>query len=116
MTHEVCLTWDYRRAIGAPIALPCGKRPMNKYEERARQQRTASLRSSMSLWTGGIALLIVLLLIIGFRNSLLQTNFFKLAAVTLAVLLLVLRQVSRRLRGKPPRAAQPDPKSTLKLN
>ena len=70
----------------------------------------------MSLWTGGVALLVVLLLIIGFRNSLLQTNFFKVAAVTLAILLLILRQMTRRLRGKPPRAAEPDPKSTLKLN
>jgi len=89
---------------------------MNKYEQQARLQRNASLRSSMSLWTGGVALLVVLLLIIGFRESLLQTTFFKFAAVTLAILLLVLRQLSRRLRGKAPRAAQPDPKSTLKLN
>jgi cobalamin synthase len=89
---------------------------MNKYEQQARQQRTAALRSSMPLWTGGVALLVVLLLMVGFHYSLMQTNFFKIAAVTLAILLLILRQLMRRLRGKAPRAAQPDPKSTLKLN
>jgi hypothetical protein len=33
-----------------------------------------------------------------------------------AILLLILRQLNRWLRGKSPRAAQPDPKSTLKLH
>ena len=89
---------------------------MNKYEQQARQQRNSSLRSGMSLWTAGLALLAVVLVIIGLSNSA-PTAFFKTAAVILAVVLLVLRQLSRRLRGRSaPRAAQPDPKSTLKLH
>ena len=88
---------------------------MNKYEQQAKYQRTASLRSSMSLWTAGLALLVVIFLILGLNSSA-GSGFFKLGAVIVAVLLLILRQVSRRLSGKPPRAAQPDPKSTLKLD
>jgi hypothetical protein len=38
------------------------------------------------------------------------------AAIVLAILLLVFRQLSRRLKTKGPRAAQPDPKSTIKLS
>ena len=88
---------------------------MNKYEQQAKQQRTASLRSSMSLWTAGLALLVVVFVIIGLNGSA-PSGFFKIGAVVAAILLLILRQLSRRLRGKSPRAAQPDPKSTLKLD
>ncbi|MBV8898043.1 MAG: hypothetical protein JO051_16130 [Acidobacteriaceae bacterium] len=88
---------------------------MNKYEQQARQQRTASLRTSMSLWTAGLALLVVIFLIIGLSNGA-PSGFFKTGAVVVAVLLLILRQLNRRLRGKAPRAARPDPKSTLKLD
>lgn len=88
---------------------------MNKYENQAKQQRTASLRTSMNLWTAGLALLVVIFIIVGLNNGA-SSGFFKTAAVVVAVLLLMLRQLSRRLRGKSPRAAQPDPRSTLKLD
>ena len=88
---------------------------MNKYEQRAKQQRTASLRSSMSLWTAGLALLAVVFVIMGLNGSA-PSGFFKIGAVVLAILLLLFRQLSRLLRGKAPRAAQPDAKSTLKLD
>jgi Flp pilus assembly protein protease CpaA len=91
------------------------KAAMNKYEQRAEQQRRSAMRSSMMMGTAGIALLAVVLLIVGLNNSAPQT-FFSRAAVGVAILLLVLRQVSRRLRGKAPRAAQPDPQSKLNLN
>ena len=68
----------------------------------------------MSLWTAGLALVVVVFLIIGLNSSA-PSGFYKKGAVVVAILLLILRQVSRRLRGKAPRAAQPDPKSTLKL-
>ncbi len=88
---------------------------MNRYEQQARNQRTASLRSSMSLWTAGLALLVVIFIIVGLSSGA-PSQFFKAGAVVVAILFLVLRQVRSRLRGKSPRAAQPDPKSTLKLD
>jgi hypothetical protein len=88
---------------------------MNKYEERARVQRKATLRSSMSIWTAALALFVVTLLILGLRGSA-SPDFFYKAGLGVAIVLLILRQVMRRLKTKGPRAARPDPKSTLKLS
>ena len=87
---------------------------MNKYEQRAEQQRRPAMKSSMTMGTAAIALLAVVLLIIGMNSSAPQV-FFSRSAVGLAVLLLIIRQLGRRSRGKAPRAAQPDPQSRLDL-
>jgi hypothetical protein len=88
---------------------------MNKYELRAEQQRRAALRTSLMLWTAGIAFVVVVFLILGLSNSA-PPRFFSRGAIAAAVLLLILRQLSRRLRGRTSRAAEPDPQSTLKLD
>ncbi|MBV9265591.1 MAG: hypothetical protein JO061_05420 [Acidobacteriaceae bacterium] len=87
---------------------------MNKYEERAVRERKAALRSSMTLWTAGLALIAVVFAIIGLSSGA-PSQFWSRAALVLAILLLALRQISRRLRGRTPRAAEPDPKSRLNL-
>ena len=88
---------------------------MNRYEQRAEQERKAALRFSMMLWTAGLALVVVVLLIVGLSSSA-PAGYFSKTGIALAVLLLILRQVTRRLKGRTPRAAQPDPKSQLKLD
>jgi uncharacterized membrane protein YqjE len=88
---------------------------MNRYEERAQKERRAALRSSLTMSTAGLALIVVVLLIVGIRNSA-PPRFFTEAAIAVAVLLLILRQVARRMKGRMPRAAEPDPKSKLNLN
>jgi uncharacterized membrane protein YbjE (DUF340 family) len=89
---------------------------MRRYEQRAEQQRRVALRSSMTIWTAVIALVVVVALIAGLSGSA-SSNFFSKGAIGVAVFLLILRQIGRRLRARgAPRAAQPDPKSTLKLN
>jgi protein-S-isoprenylcysteine O-methyltransferase Ste14 len=88
---------------------------MNKYEQRADRERKAVLRNSMMLGTAGVALLVVVLLIVGLSSSA-PPRFFSVTAIAVALVLLVLRQLSRRLKGKTPRAARPDPRSTLKLH
>ncbi len=88
---------------------------MNKYEQRAEAQRRSAMRSSMMTGTAGVALLAIVLLIVGLHSSAPPT-FITRAAVGVAVLLLILRQVSRFSRGKAPRAAQPDPQSRLDLD
>ena len=88
---------------------------MNKYELRAEQQRRGALRTSLMLWTAGLAFVVVVFLILGL-NSQAPPRFFSRGAIVAAVLLLILRQLSRRLRGRAPRSAQPDPRSTLKLD
>jgi hypothetical protein len=87
---------------------------MNKYEQRAAQERRVSLRNSVSMWSAGAALVAVVLLIVGLSSSAPSTFFIRGAAVV-AILLLVLRQVARRMRSRTPRAAQPDPRSKLHL-
>jgi hypothetical protein len=89
---------------------------MNKYEAQARLQKKAALRSSMSIWTAGLALVIVALIILGLRGSATPEFFYK-GAIGVAVLLLLFRQIARRLKSADgPRSARPDPKSTLKLS
>jgi hypothetical protein len=88
---------------------------MNRYELRAQQQRKAALRFSLMIWTAGIALVVVVFLILGLSSSA-PPRFFSKGAIIAAVLLLILRQLNRKLRGRSPKAAQPDPQSTLKLD
>ncbi len=88
---------------------------MNKHQQLAEQQRRASFRRSTTIWTAVLALIVIVLLI--FRlNSYANPEFYSKAAIGVAVLLLIVRQITRRSKGKAPRAAQPDPKSTLKLD
>jgi hypothetical protein len=87
---------------------------MNKYEQRSADQRGMTLRSSTTLWTAGAALILVILLILGLGHSA-PSSFFTRAALIGAIVLLFLRQVARRLRRGPSRAAQPDPRSRLNL-
>ena len=88
---------------------------MNKYEERADEQRKASLRFSMMIWTAGAALIVVVVVILGLSTSAPPQFWFR-AGIGLAILLLIFRQVARRLRSRTPRAAEPDPLSRLHLD
>jgi len=88
---------------------------MNKYEKRAQAERTVGVRSSTAVWSAGIALIVVVALILGLSSSA-PSSFFYRAAIAVAILLLLVRQISRRLRSSAPRAAQPDPKSAIKLD
>jgi hypothetical protein len=88
---------------------------MNKYEKRAQAQRKSVLRSSMSLGGAGLAIIILGVLIL-WLNSHGPVSYSGKLVVGLAALLLVIRLVGRILRGRLPKAAQPDPKSVLKLD
>jgi apolipoprotein N-acyltransferase len=88
---------------------------MNRFERESNTQRRAVLRSSTALWTAGLLLVAIAFGIAGFSAGA-PTQFWSKAAIGLAVLLLILRQVNRRLRGRAAKAAEPDPKSRLNLN
>ena len=87
---------------------------MNKYEQRAEQQRRNALGMSKMLWSPGAALVIVVLLILGLSNSAPPQYYYRMAIVA-AVLMLLVRQIARRTARTRPRAAEPDPKSRLNL-
>ena len=84
-------------------------------EQRQQQQRLRSLRSSMSLWTAVLLLVLVFFAIQGLRNSGFELTTPRII-IGIAVALLIFRQIARRMKRVVPRAAQPDPKSTLKLS
>lgn len=88
---------------------------MNKYEKRAEQDRKAAMRSAMMAGTIGLILIAVALLILGMSNSA-SLGFYQKVAIAIVVLLLILRQVARRLRRKSRGPATPDEKSQLKLH
>ncbi len=87
---------------------------MNKYEARAERDRKATIRFSMMMWSAGAALIVVVVLILGLSTSP-PPQFWSKAGIGLAILLLVFRQVARRMKSRSPRAAQPDPRSKLNL-
>jgi hypothetical protein len=88
---------------------------MNPYERQAERQRTASMRFSMMLWSAGAGLIVIILTILGLSISAPREFWYKVA-IAAAVLLLLLRQIARRLRVRSPRSAQPDPASRLNLD
>jgi hypothetical protein len=88
---------------------------MNKYEQRAARDRQSTAQFAKMLWTATLALIVIALLILGLSSSA-GPSFYSRGAIGLAIVLLVLRQLSRRSRAKGPRAAQPDPRSRLNLD
>lgn len=87
---------------------------MNRYEQRTQTQRAATMRFSAMLWTAGAALIVVVFAILGFSTGA-PREFWYRGAIVVAILLLILRQVSRRIRVRNPKSAQPDPRSRLNL-
>ncbi len=88
---------------------------MNKYEKQAQAERKAMTRSSMTLGGGGLALIVVVVLIL-WLNSSAPSGYFTKVLIGLAVLLLIVRMAGRLMRKGPSKAAQPDPKSVIKLD
>jgi hypothetical protein len=88
---------------------------MTPQEKQSERDRAAALRSSTMLWTAGAGLVVVVFAVLGFSTGA-PREFWQRGAIVVAVLLLVLRQVSRRLRVRNPRSAQPDPLSKLNLD
>jgi hypothetical protein len=100
--------------VGALVSWEAGD-AMKRYAEHAAREREARRRFSRMLWTAGPALVVVVVLIVALSNP----EGFHLTpgvGILLAVLLLAFRQLGRRMQNRNARAAQPDPKSTLKLN
>ncbi|MFL6447205.1 MAG: hypothetical protein ACJ746_05895 [Bryobacteraceae bacterium] len=87
---------------------------MNKYEQRAQQQRRGPLGMSKMLWSAAAALVVVVLLIVGLSSSA-PPQYYSRMAIGAAIVLLVMRQIARRTAHRRPRAAEPDPKSRLNL-
>jgi len=87
---------------------------MNKYEQKAEQQRRDAMGMSKMLWTAGAALVVVVLLILGLSSSA-PPQYYSRMAIVASVILLGVRQIARRTARRRPRAAEPDPKSRLNL-
>ena len=89
---------------------------MNKYEKRAQAERNSALRSSISLGGIGLAVLIVGVLVFWLHAQHGPVSYSGKIAVGLALALLLLRIVGRVMKSWLPKAAQPDPKSVIKLD
>ena len=88
---------------------------MNKYEKRAQAERKSVLRSSLSLGGAGLAIIILGVLLLWLSSHGPVTYSGKIV-VGLALFLLVFRMIGRILSNRLPKAAQPDPKSVIKLD
>lgn len=87
---------------------------MNKYEKRAQQDRKAALRRAMMAATIGLVLIAIALVILGMSSSQ-SLAFYQKIAIGIIVLLLILRQIGRRMKRKS-KGPAPDEKSQLKLH
>src|SRR4051794_26471596 len=88
---------------------------MNRFEQQAEQTRRASLRTSLMLWSVGGILLVGALALLA-RSGGAPQRFWTGAGITIAVLLLILRQAGRRLRSGGSRPVKPDEQSMLHLD
>ena len=87
---------------------------MNRFEDQTERQRRSSLRMSLLLLTLGGVLLVGALAILGYSSGAPQA-FWTRAAIGVAILLLILRQVGRRLGRRRSKAIKPDDQSMLHL-
>ena len=87
---------------------------MAKQDAPQNRQDLAPRRGALMLWTSGIALIVVILLIIALSGS--TSRAYSRGVIAAAVLLLLLRLLARVLKVRTARAAKPDPQSTLKLD
>jgi len=87
---------------------------MNRFEKQTERQRRSSLRVSLLLLTLGGILLVGALAILGYSSGAPQA-FWTRAAIGVAILLLILRQVGRRLGRRRSKAIKPDDQSMLHL-
>jgi hypothetical protein len=88
---------------------------MNRFERQSEQTRRRSLQNSMLLWSTGGILLVAVLALLGFSSGANQ-EFWKGAAIIVAVFLLIVRQVGRRIKINRSKAAKPDDQSMLHLD
>ncbi len=88
---------------------------MNRFERQSEQTRRRSLQNSMLLWSTGGILLIAVLALLGFSTGA-NREFWKGAAIVVAVFLLIVRQVGRRIKVSRSKAAKPDDRSMLHLD
>jgi hypothetical protein len=87
---------------------------MNRFEKQTERQRRSSLRVSLLLLTLGGILLVGALAILGYSSGAPQA-FWTRAAIGVAILLLILRQVGRRLGRRGSKDVKPDDQSMLHL-
>lgn len=85
-------------------------KPENRSFPRTRAARSQSLRT---LWTAGLALIAVILVIARLNGT--DSASWSKISVGLIVAVLLIRQVTRRRGSKGPKAAEPDPRSRLNL-
>ncbi len=87
---------------------------MNRFEHQVQRQRRSTLRLSLLLLSLGALLVAGALAVLGLSGGAPQT-FWTRAAIGVAILLLLLRQVGRRLRTSRTGASKPDEQSMLHL-
>jgi hypothetical protein len=88
---------------------------MNRYERQAEQTRRASLQSSLLMWSAGGLLVVAALALLGYSSGA-PRNFWSRSAVVVAILLLVVRQLGRRLKSNRKNVVKPDEQSMLHLD
>jgi membrane protein implicated in regulation of membrane protease activity len=87
---------------------------MNRFEKQTERQRRSSLGVSLLLLTLGGILLVGALAILGYSSGAPQA-FWTRAAIGVAILLLILRQVGRRLGRRRSKDVKTDDQSMLHL-
>jgi hypothetical protein len=88
---------------------------MNRFEQSAERERRSSLRLSLLVLSLGGILVVGALALLGYSGGAPQ-SFWTRAAIGVAILMLVLRQVTRRLKASRTRAVKPDEQSMLHLD
>ena len=81
----------------------------------ATGKQQAQMKGNLTLMSLAAALILVALIILGLSYAA-PSRYYSRIAIGAAIVLLVLRQLTRRRKGARSKAAEPDPESRLNLH
>ena len=87
---------------------------MNSGNRHGNGKRALQMKGNLTLMSLAVTLVIAVLVFLGLSYAA-PSRYYSRTAIVAVVVLVVLRMVTRRIKGQKSKAAEPDPQSRLNL-